>query len=130
MINQPNICFTFHCWVDSVIKQTINESNLFNTKRQDLIKLYEERNIIVVPLLQRIADIERERKENNDPGQYEEEETDITRQIEDEDNKLPKLKQLQELNKEHADRVLTDIQNGVVTMVKGVQIQQKKAAKN
>ena len=37
---------------------------------------------------------------------------------------------MQELNKEHADRVITDIQNGVVTVVKGVQIQQKKEAKN
>ena len=28
-------------------------------------------NIIVVPLIQRIADIERKRKENNNPGQDE-----------------------------------------------------------
>ena len=88
-------------------------------------KIYE-----VVPLLQRIADIERERKENNDPGQDEEEETDLIRRIKAEDNKPPKLKQLQDLNKEHADRVLTDIQNGGVTKVKGEQIQQKKVANN
>jgi hypothetical protein len=116
--------------LDSIIKQTIYEANLFNSERQDLIKIYEDRNAIVVPLLLRIADIEKERKENNDPGQYEDEEDDITKKIDTEDNKLPKLATLQELNKEHADRVLTDIQNGVVTVVKGVQIQQKKEAKN
>ena len=116
--------------LDSIIKQTIYEANLFNSERQDLIKIYEDRNAIVVPLLLRIADIEKERKENNDPGQYEDEEDDITKKIDTEDNKLPKLATLQELNKEHADRVLTDIQNGVVTAVKGVQIQQKKEAKN
>ena len=116
--------------LDSIIKQTIYEANLFNSERQDLIKIYEDRNAIVVPLLLRIADIEKERKENNDPGQYEDEEDDITKKIDVEDNKLPKLTTLQELNKGHADRVLTDIQNGVVTVVKGVQIQQKKEAKN
>jgi hypothetical protein len=40
---------------------------------------HTDRKIIVVPLLQRIAEIERERKENNDPGQDEEKETDIIR---------------------------------------------------
>ena len=57
--------------LDSVIKQTIYEANLINTENQDLLKIYENRNIIVVPLPQRIADIERERMENNDPGQDE-----------------------------------------------------------
>ena len=37
---------------------------------------------------------------------------------------------LQDLNKHCADRVLTDIQNSVVTKVKGEQIQQKKAVRN
>ena len=60
--------------LDSVIKQTIYEANLFNTENAELTKIHEDRNIIVVTLLQRIADIERERKENNDPGQDEEEE--------------------------------------------------------
>ena len=91
--------------LNSVIKQAIYEANLFNTENAELVKIYEDRNIIVVPLLQRIANIERERKENNDPGQDEEEEAYIIRQIETEDTKLPKIKQLQELNKHHADRV-------------------------
>ena len=68
--------------LDSVIKQTIYEANLINTENAELTKLNEDRNIIVVPLLQRIADIERERKENNNLGQDEEEEADILRQIE------------------------------------------------
>ena len=44
--------------------------------------------------------------------------------------KLPKMDYLIERNKLQADRVLTDIQNGVVTKVKTVQIQLKKDAKN
>ena len=35
--------------LDSVIKQTIYEANLFNTENAELTKLYEDRNIIVVP---------------------------------------------------------------------------------
>jgi hypothetical protein len=42
--------------------------NIFNTENAELTKIYEDRNIIVVPLLQRIADIERERKENKTQG--------------------------------------------------------------
>ena len=32
--------------LDSVIKQTIYEANLFNTERQDLVKIYEDRNAL------------------------------------------------------------------------------------
>ena len=38
--------------LDSIIKQSIFEANLFNTKDKDLIKIYEDRNKMVVPLLQ------------------------------------------------------------------------------
>ena len=38
------------------------------------MKIYEERNKIVVPLLQRIADIEKDRKSENNPGLYKDEE--------------------------------------------------------
>ena len=76
--------------LDSVIKQTIYEANLFNTENAELTKIYEDRNTI----------------ENNDPGQDKEEEADIIEQIEAENTKLPKLKLLQDLNKQHADRVL------------------------
>ena len=65
-----------------------------NLENAELTKIYEDRNIIVVPLLQRIADIERERKENNDPGLDEEEEHYIITQIEAEDTKLPTLKHI------------------------------------
>ena len=109
--------------LDSVIKQTIYEANLFNTANAELTNIYEQH-------LQRIADIERERKENNDPGLDEEEEHYIITQREAEDTKLPKLKHLQELNKPNADRVLTDIQNGMMTRIKGEEIQQKKAVRN
>ena len=62
------------------------------------MKIYEDRNTIVVPLLQRIADIERERRENKDPGQDEDEEAEILRQIEAEDTKLPKLQTNKQTN--------------------------------
>ena len=60
--------------LDSIIKQTIYEANLFTTEDNELMKTYEERNKIVVPLLQRIADIEKDRKAENDPGLCEDEE--------------------------------------------------------
>ena len=43
--------------LDSIIKQTIFEAHLFTTKDEGLMKIYEERNKIVVPLLQRIMDM-------------------------------------------------------------------------
>ena len=60
--------------LDSVIKQTIYEANLFNCERPDLREIYENCNKVVVPLLQRIMDIERERMEAGNPGLDEEEE--------------------------------------------------------
>ena len=82
-----------------MIKQTIYEANLFNSEDKDLIKIYEERNKIVVPLLQRIMDIEHERKGTNDPGLDEEEEMHTIGLIEIQDAKLPKLETLIEINK-------------------------------
>ena len=116
--------------LDSVIKQSIYEANLFNTEREDLRMIYENRNKIVVPLLQRIMDIEKERTDTGNPGLDEEEEHHTLGLINTEDLKLPKLDELIRLNKNKADRVLTDIQNGVITQVKTVQLQLKKEAKN
>ena len=56
--------------LDFIIKQTIYEANLFTTEDNNLMKIYEDRNKIVVPLLQRIADIEKDRKSENNPGLY------------------------------------------------------------
>ena len=39
-----------------------------------MMKMYEDRNSIVIPFFQRIIDIEKERKDDNKPGLYEEEE--------------------------------------------------------
>jgi hypothetical protein len=75
-------------------------------------------------------DIEKERTETNNPGLNEEEEHYILEQIETQDAKLPRMNYLIERNKLIADRVLTDVQNGVITKVKTVQIQLKKDAKN
>merc|ERR1712074_303721 len=116
--------------LDSVIKQSIFEANLFNTEDKDLIKLYEDRNKIVVPLLQRIIDIEKERLETNNPGLDEEEEHYTLTLINTQDAKLPRLDELIEINQDRADMVLTDIQNSMGTRVKMVQTQLKKEAKN
>ena len=51
--------------LDSIIKQTIFEANLFNTEDEGLMKIYEERNKIVVPLLQRIMEKKMEESINN-----------------------------------------------------------------
>ena len=115
--------------LDSIIKQTIYEANLFTTEDAEMMKIYEDRNSIVIPFFQRIVDIENERKEDNNPGLYEEEEHYIIGRIEEEDRKLPKLDVLINLKSDKADMVLTEIQNGVITKVKTVQIQLKKTAK-
>ena len=94
------------------------------------MKIYEERTKIVVPLLQRIADIEKDRKAENNPGLYEDEEHHTIQLIEEQDMKLPKLNDLIELNAQKAYYVLTEIQSGVITKVKATQIQLKKEAKN
>ena len=89
------------------------------------LRTYEQRKKIVVPLLQRIIDIEKERIETDDPGLDEEEEHNTLLQIDREDAKLPKLDHLIALNKLTADRVLTEIQNSIGTKVKTVQLQLK-----
>ena len=97
--------------LDSIIKQSIFEANLFNTEDKDLIKTYEDRNKIVVPILQRLMDIEKERIETNDSGLDEEEEFHTLNLINSQDAKLPRRDLLINRNKEKADMVLTDIQN-------------------
>ena len=63
-------------------------------------------------------DIEKERLETDNPGLDEEEEHYSLLQIDKEDAKLPKLDHLITLNKDTADRVLTEIQNSIGTKVK------------
>ena len=63
------------------------------------MKIYEEINKIVVQLLQRIIDIEKERTETNNPGLGEEEEHYILGQIETQDAKLPRMNYLIERKK-------------------------------
>ena len=94
------------------------------------MKIYRDRDTVVVPLLQRLANIEKDRTCDNDPGLYEDEGHQILRLIEEQDKKLPKLNELIERNAQKADHVLTEIQSGVVTKVKATQIQMKKEAKN
>ena len=46
------------------------------------------------------------------------------------EEKLPTISQLHEINRENADRILTEIQNGIITRVKQEQVSMKKAASN
>ena len=46
------------------------------------------------------------------------------------DEKLPKISQLQEINKESAHIILTQIQNGIVTRMKDEKTLMKKHASN
>ena len=112
--------------LDSFLKQSIYEANIFNTENPAYISTYGQRNKIVVPLLRRIMDIEKERLETNNPGLDEEEEHYSLQEIDREDAKLPKLDHLITLNTATADRVLTEIQNSICTKVKTVQLQLKK----
>ena len=77
--------------LDSIIKQSIFEANLFYTEDKDLIKIYEDHKKIVVPLLQRIIDIEKVRLDTNNPGLDEEEEHHTLNLINSQDAKLPRL---------------------------------------
>ena len=84
----------------------------------------------MVPLLQRLADIEKDRTCADDPGLYEDEEHQTLQMIEEQDRKLLKPNEMIEMNAQKADYVLTEIQSGVTTKVKATQIQLKKEAKN
>ena len=69
-------------------------------------------------------------KKENAPALREDEESLAIDSINKADEKLPTISQLHEINKENADKILTEIQNGIITRVKQEQIIMKKAASN
>jgi hypothetical protein len=60
----------------------------------------------------------------------EEAETKILEYLDNENSKLPTIDQLHAINKEVANDVLTEIQNGLITKVRAEQHALKKAVKN
>ena len=89
-----------------------------------------ERNKTVVPLLQKLLEIQQERREKGEPNHREQEQQEAVNTINSEDEKLPTMAQLNELNKTISDRILTEIQNGIITRVKQEQTILKKKASN
>ena len=68
--------------LDSISKQTSYEANFFTTEDKNLLKTEVDRNVVVVPRFKRIADIDKERHEENQPRLHEEKEQYIIRLVE------------------------------------------------
>ena len=96
----------------------------------DIVAAYTERNNIAIPLMNKLIEIQLQRKKENQPALREDEEAIAIENINIADEKLPTISQLHEINKENADRILTEIQNGIITRVKQEQVSMKKAASN
>ena len=93
--------------LDSVVKEVIYEANIHNANIPEISKAYTERNKIFVPLLQKLLEIQQERKEKGEPNHREQEEQEAVDTINNEDEKLPTMAQLHELNKTISERILT-----------------------
>ena len=104
--------------MDNLINQIIYEAQVYSTECPEITTAYEERNTKVNPLLTQLIAFDTLRKENDIDTPLSEEEIDIMNQISAIDKLLPTLKQLELINKGIADKVLTTIQNGLVTKVK------------
>ncbi len=116
--------------LDSIIKEVIYESNIYNADIPEITETYTEINKIVKPLLQKLLEINMERKTKGDPAIREEEEQEAINIINDQDEKLPTMTQLHEINKEISDKVLTEIQNGITVRVQQEQKILKRKASN
>ena len=116
--------------LDSVIKEVIYEANIHNANIPEITETYIERNRIVTPLLKKLLEINMERKTMNDPAIREDEQEAAIDIINKQDEKLPTMAQLHEINKEISDRVLTEIQNGIIVRVQKEQKALKKKASN
>ena len=115
--------------LDSICKQTIYEANIFNTQIPEIINAYETRNINAQPMLRALAGIQHKREKTKQFNILEEAETQILEYLDIENSKLPTMDQLHAINKEVANDVLTEIQNGVITKVRAEQHALKKAVK-
>ena len=103
--------------LNSVIKEVIYEANIHNANIPEITETYTERNKVVTPLLTKLLEINADRKTRNEPTLREDEEREAIDIINQQDEKLPTMSQLHEINKEISDRVLTEIQNGIIVRV-------------
>ena len=94
------------------------------------MEAYTDRNKIAVPLMNKLIEIQKQRKKENQPALREDEEATAIENINKTDKKLPTISQLHEINRENADRILTEIQNGNISRVKQEQVSMKKGASN
>ena len=62
----------------------------------------------MTPLLKKLLEINTERKTMNDPALREDEEREAIDIINQQDEKMPTMVQLHEINKEISDRILTE----------------------
>ena len=90
--------------MDSLVKEVIYKANILNAKIPEISKAYTESKKIVLPLLQKLLEIQQERKEKGEPNHREQEEQEAVDTINNEDEKLPTMAQLHELNKTISDR--------------------------
>jgi hypothetical protein len=114
--------------LDSICKQVIYEATFFNTQIPEIIKAYETRNKNAHPMLRTLAGIQHKREKTKQYNILEE--TKILEYLDHENYKLPTMDQLHAINKEVANDVLTEIQNGVITKVRAEQLALKKSVKN
>ena len=84
----------------------------------EIVEAYTERNKIAIPLINKLIEIQLQRKTENQPAIREDEDATAIENINTADEKLPTISQLHEINKENADRILIEIQNGIITRVK------------
>ena len=64
------------------------------------------------------ANTEKLRKKENQPALREDEEATAIENINKNDEKLPTISQLHEINRENADSLPTEIKNGIISRVK------------
>ena len=113
--------------LDNVINQVILESHIYTCSIPEIVTVYEERNLVIAPLVDRLLALEN-LKEDGAP--LTDEEKVLILRISEEDKKLHTIEQLEVINAPVADQVLTCIQNGILTRVKTEQGHLLKARKN
>ena len=116
--------------LDNLINQIIYEAQIYTTECPEITKAYEDRNAKVAPLLSELIAIENSKGSNNNNNTIDEAELNILNDLAAIDKKLPTLKQLEIINKDVADKVLTTIQNGILTKVMMEQNNLAKQRKN
>ena len=86
--------------------------------------------IIAVPILAEIVAIRERRKNTGNLAEEELRENELITNLNKANETLPTMEQLHAINKNKADLILTEIQNGILTKVKTEQLNLKKTVQN